>query len=349
MASFGLCRSAVGAASADAVPAASEPALTEADRREWQIFKRRFISPDGRVIDTGNDCVSHTEGQGWGMLSAVAFDDMEAFERIHGWTRRVLRRSSDALHCWRYDPAAADPVADPNNATDGDIFIAWALWRAACRWQRPADAAAARAIAADILTLLVREAGERTVLLPAAAGFESAVTVDVNPSYYCFQALAELSHAVPSPLWDKLQADGLALIAAGRFGQWQLPPDWLSVSRDGARLTPAAGWPARFSYDAIRVPLYLAWARRSLPDVHRAFADYWSQTDPRTPAWVDLHTGATASYPAPPGMVAVAKVATAAAKTSLPPGFPSIHTSPDYYSSALILLARLAWHESRGA
>jgi len=330
---------------APALPNPVDLRLTEADRREWQIFKRRFVSAEGRVVDTGNNCISHTEGQGWGMFFAVAFDDRETFDRLYAWTQRTLCRADDHLHCWKYDPASPEPVGDQNNATDGDLFIAWALWRAAGRWRNPAHAEAARAIARDVLTLLVRNTGDRTVLLPGAAGFENAGSVEVNPSYYCFKALAELSDAVPSPIWDKLRADGLRLIAEGRFGQWQLPPDWLRVARGTGQLSPAPNRPARFSYDAIRVPLYLAWAGESLP----AFTTYWRDTSPSTPAWVDLHTGATAPYVAPPGMVAVAKVATAVANTTLPSAFPSIHTSPDYYSSALICLSRLAWHESRGA
>ena len=47
------------------------------DRRAYETFKTRLISPDGRVIDTFNGGVSHSEGQGWGMLMAVAFDDPE--------------------------------------------------------------------------------------------------------------------------------------------------------------------------------------------------------------------------------------------------------------------------------
>ncbi|MGM1325019.1 glycosyl hydrolase family 8, partial [Klebsiella michiganensis] len=30
----------------------------------WESYKSRFMMPDGRIIDTGNGNVSHTEGQG---------------------------------------------------------------------------------------------------------------------------------------------------------------------------------------------------------------------------------------------------------------------------------------------
>jgi endoglucanase len=321
-------------------PAPRMIAVNDRDRREWAAFRARFISPDGRVVDTGNHGVSHTEGQGWGLLVAVTGDDPAC-------TGANLRRPDDALHAWRYVPSQARPVDDLNNATDGDLFIAWALWRAAYRWGRADYALASRAIARDVLRLLVRQAGERTVLLPAAFGFEHGANIDLNPSYYCFPALRELAEAMPSPVWSKLHDHGLAMISQGRFGRWQLPPDWLSVARRDGSLSPAAGWPARFSYDAIRVPLNLSWSRLLQPEVHESFVRYWHETSP-LPAWVDLRTGNLASYPAPAGIAAVAKIATSSAKTALPADFPSIGASTDYYSAALILLSRLAWQENLG-
>ncbi len=34
----------------------------------WERYKARFMMPDGRIIDTANGNVSHTEGQGFAML-----------------------------------------------------------------------------------------------------------------------------------------------------------------------------------------------------------------------------------------------------------------------------------------
>ena len=38
----------------------------------WESYKSRFMMADGRIVDTGNGNVSHTEGQGFAMLLAVA-------------------------------------------------------------------------------------------------------------------------------------------------------------------------------------------------------------------------------------------------------------------------------------
>jgi endoglucanase len=325
-----------------AQPVRGAPAL------EWDAFKARFLQSDGRIVDTGNGGISHTEGQGWGLLFAVTFDDPVAFASILDWTTRTLRRSGDALHSWRYVPDAGGSVPDTNNATDGDLFIGMALSRAARRWARPEYATAAVAITHDVLRLLVRRVGTRTVLMPGVEGFSTERTHTLNPSYYAFPALQELATRTRDPLWRAMQLDGLALIHDGRFGQWMLPPDWLQISRKDGSLEIAEGWPPRFSYDAIRVPLYLAWARQMLPPVEQAFRTYWAQKAPAVPAWVDLASGAVAPYPAPPGMRAVAEVSGVGSTVlDLPAGFPALDSASDYYSAALIVLSRIAWQESR--
>ena len=53
------------------VASAAKPIMRNApvDRdvlAEWQAFKTRFVSADGRVIDTGNGNITHSEGQGYG-------------------------------------------------------------------------------------------------------------------------------------------------------------------------------------------------------------------------------------------------------------------------------------------
>jgi endo-1,4-beta-D-glucanase Y len=214
---------------------AAQPLPADDARADWEAFRRRFIQPDGRVIDTGNGGMSHTEGQGWGLLFAEHFGDLATFEMILGWTSRVLRRPHDALHAWRYRPGDAHPVSDTNNATDGDLCIAWALARAARRWGAQDHAAAAAGIARDVLRLLTARVDGKLVLLPGAAGFTRPAGIVVNPSYYVFPAFALLASLAPSADWDDLQHHGRWLIGQARFGRWALPPDWLQLSGAGGR------------------------------------------------------------------------------------------------------------------
>jgi len=318
--------------------AAADPANEIDLAGQWKIFRDRFMTLDGRIIDTGNGGISHSEGQGWGMLFATAAGDQVSFDLIHAWTTTHLSRPDDALHVWRYDPAAANPTADQNNATDGDIFIAWALAKAAQRWTRPALADAAASIALDVLAKLCVPVGDRLVLLPALTGFTSPGAVTLNPSYYIFPAFDVLAALAPSPHWDRLRSDGIALIGEGVFGTWSLPPDWLAVDRASLALSPAPQWPPRFGYDAIRVPLWLSWAGLMPAALGAAFAAYWTQdAQPFHPAWVDLKTGETAKYAASSGMAAVQMVAMGAA-----PDLPDVTMANDYYSASLTLLCLIA-------
>jgi endoglucanase len=309
---------------------------------EWLKYRDRFVADDGRVRDTGNKDVSHTEGQGWAMLFAESYDDRASFDRIWNWTRDTLQRPDGALFSWRWDPSNKNPIADKNNATDGDLLIAWALARAARRWHAPGYAAAARRIVVEIRKKLITRVGGRLVLLPGADGFtQQDGTVTVNPSYYVYPALEEFPRLDGSAQWSRLRRDGLGLLAKARFGRWKLTPDWISVDKAGA-VAPAPNLPPRFGFDAIRIPLYLIWGRAATTQRLVAVIKFWSEfTDKPEPAWVDVTNDAMAPFPAPSGFQAIIDLTRSSFYGKLLP-LPQIEDKDDYYSASLILLAGLA-------
>jgi endo-1,4-beta-D-glucanase Y len=316
---------------------------------EWRAFRTRFIQQDGRVLDTGNGGQSHSEGQGWALLFAQRCDDREGFARVLDWTNRVLRRPDDALFAWHVRPGPAAVVDDPNNATDADLTIAWALLEAGRRWNVSAYRAQGRAIASDVLRLLVRESGGRRVLIPGLRGFEERDGLVLNPSYYVFPALGVLAESVPDPAWVELAADGLELLREAAFGRWRLVPDWLSLPhQQGAAPRPARGRPPRFSYDAVRVPLYLVWAGLAQEPAVAACGGFWG--DPAQhlpPAWADLTNDTVSPLQAPTGMLAIARLVQAGrAGGGDLAGLPTVAMAPDYYSAALSLLSRMAWRDA---
>jgi endo-1,4-beta-D-glucanase Y len=341
-----------GMAAAAMLGLAANPARAAAsfssDDPDWRSFKSRFVLADGRVVDTGNGDISHSEGQSYGMLFSVAFGDQPAFDLISGWTAHNLARGTDALHIWRYLPNQHDHTPDHNTATDGDLLIAMALNRAAQVWGRPDSAQAALAIARDIRTLLIANAGSRLVLLPALTGFTKKSAIIVNLSYYNFVAFRELGAIDTSPLWPLLALDGMSLMQAARFGRWQLPPDWLSVPLNDGAPAVAPGWPPLCSYDAIRVPLNLTWAQSLTPAISQSFANFWTTSAPYQPAWANLAANTVSPYAAAGGLVAVRSVTMADEPQMGLPSLPSVQQCTDYYSSSLTLLSRIAWAESHG-
>ncbi|MDQ1081650.1 glycosyl hydrolase family 8 [Pseudoroseomonas cervicalis] len=329
--------------SASGVPqpgAAPGPALLAG----WAQFRRDFLLPEGRVIDTGNRQVSHSEGQGWALFCAERAGDRAGFELIWNWTRRVLARPQDRLLAWRYLPdQPADPVPDRNNATDGDLFAAAALLLAGQRWGQAAYAEAGAAIARDVLRLLLRQVAGQTVLLPGLRGFESAERVVLNPSYYAFPILGVLARGVPDPAWLALAADGLLLLRRARFGRWGLPPDWLQMERADGALSLPAQWPPRFSYDAIRVPFYLCWAGLAAEPAAQAAARFWAEAGPPPgPAWVDLQSDRPGPYAAAPGLRALAAWVQRRATGRTPESPLLTNPRDDYYASVLKLLLAVA-------
>jgi endo-1,4-beta-D-glucanase Y len=312
---------------------------------EWAIYRQRFLQPDGRVLDTGNAGISHSEGQGWGLILAAAAGDRPAFDQIRAWSRRILKRPRDNLHAWRFRPDAVPAVDDPNNATDGDLYIAWGLLLAHARWRHDPFLVEALAIADDVLRLTRRNLDGMRVLLPGATGFETPEGTILNPSYVVLPAFAALHRVAPQAGWDLLAQDGLVLLRQARFGAWGLSPDWVLRPRGAeAPLAMPHRWPPRFSYDAVRVPLLLGWAGETRHPALLGAHGFWS--DPRwrePPAWADLVTGRVAEDPATPGMRAIAAfVAARLAGADAPVALPGVEQSPDYYSASLTMLTRLA-------
>jgi endo-1,4-beta-D-glucanase Y len=313
---------------------------------QWGVYRNRFVTGDGRVIDTGNKSVSHTEGQGWAMLFAEVADDRAAFENIWGWTATHLAQPGTALFAWRWDPAAKNPVADPNNASDGDTLIAWALIRAAERWHEAKYRAAARRIAADIRDKMLAAVARRVVLLPGRDGFiREDGSIVINPSYYIYPAFRDLERTAPGYQWRRLRSDGLALLDQAQFGQWHLPCDWVSVEPDGG-VAPAPGFPPQFGFAAIRVPLYLIWSRHATAPRLAPYLDFWSSfADKPIAAWTDVSDGKVAPFAAPSGMQAIIHLVREWRHPN-PTPLPVIGDHDDYYSASLILLSRIARREA---
>ncbi len=301
----------------------------------WTVFKGRFLTQDGRICDTGNGNISHSEGQGYGMLLAVTNNDRKAFDLMWQWTRQTLEREDVHLFSWRYDPDA-HKVTDRNDAADGDVLIAWALLNAANKWGDASYALASSDIRTDIATHLVRDFGGYRIVMPAMSGFDFGTSVVINPSYFIAPAFQAFAKADPTGPWRAILNNGYEILRKARFGAERLPPDWLSLNGQG-QLSLANGFKPRFGYDAIRVPLYLVWAQAPAK-VIAPFARHFSKLRDdlaREPAWIDLSSGARSPEDASAGMRAISALI---ADEPLP-AYPA---DGDYYSSALWLLSDVA-------
>jgi len=309
----------------------------------WQHYKARFLASDGRIVDTENGRVSHSEGQAWAMLLALRHDDRPAFDLILGWTRRNLAIRGDRLLAWRYNPASTTPVLDLNCATDGDLCYVWALLDAARRWQVPAYRELAQGVASDILRFAARRLDGRVILLPGAWGFDHGQHIIVNPSYYVFPALEALAEAFPRPEWRALIQEGERLIGEARFGRWGLPTDWVMLNRRGGSFQPEPRRGLRFGPDAVRVPLFLAWSGRWEAAALRNAGRFWADpAHPYMPAWVEVVHDRISPFPATPGTLAIERLVARQPAALADP-------MAGYYDASLALLAEAARSEAPAA
>jgi endoglucanase len=309
----------------------------------WQAYKGAFITDNGRVVDTGNGMISHSEGQGYGMLLAVAANDRQTFDKLWGWTRANLMVRDDQLLAWRWDPARRPAIADINDASDGDILIAWALTEAAEFWGDIALKTSARRVAVEIgRKLVVYKTKFGALLLPAVSGFAAEDRPDgpvVNLSYWVFPAFARLPLVAPEIDWRGIVQSGLDALKASHFGADGLPSEWVSLRNGAAR--PADGFPTQFGYNAIRIPLYLAWAGIGEREHYDPFVAWATRYGSR--AIVDVSTGREAGAFGEGGYGAIGSLALCVAEGKPLDRASLVARGPEnYYPATLRILTILA-------
>jgi len=229
----------------------------------WPTYKARFLDKSGRIVDNGNKNVSHSEGQGFSMLLAVAADDHDAFLRIWKFTKKNMMVRRDNLVAWRWVPNRLFHVKDKNNATDGDIFVAWALLEAAEAGFGHHYRQQGKAILSDIKKLVKTDPFFGPWLPPAQYGFSAGEHNGkniINLSYWVFPAFERMTQLTGDRLWVSLTASGERLIARASANSAGLPADWNSLRPNRGTVGLARKFSSSFSYNAVRVPLYLAWS-----------------------------------------------------------------------------------------
>jgi endo-1,4-beta-D-glucanase Y len=302
----------------------------------WRQYKDRFVTSEGRVVDNANGGISHSEGQGYAMLIAERLDDRPTFEAIWRWTQSNLLVRGDGLTAWRWSPQVPH-VADHNNATDGDLLIAWALAEASDRWHVSEYRNSARQIVAGLAANVVIASRFGPILLPGSAGFSGKDQPDapvINLSYWIFPAFKHLRAVSDAIDWDALTATGKTLIGLSRFGPRRLPSNWISLAP--AQPEPAHSFPAVFGYDAVRIPFYLAWGEPADRDLLKQFL-------PLDLSVIDVKTASPSEKLSDPDYGAIAGLVECVGSHA-PAQWKAFH-GEFYYPATLYLLALVAADE----
>jgi endo-1,4-beta-D-glucanase Y len=235
----------------------SPPTSREVLAEAWQKYERRYISPEGYVVDHtrgGGEVIS--EAQGYALLRALWSCDEPTFDRVLAWTDAHLRRP-DGLYAWRWSPARGR-LLDENTATDADEEIALALTLAARAFDREELDLEARAL---LRAIRVHE----SIDLPGgwfpAAGNWAVDERIVNLSYFLPYAYPEFARIDPESRWEEALAWGYRLLEESLAEPGVvLPPDFMVVGPVGEiEPLPASSRLSRsFSFDAMRLYFRLA-------------------------------------------------------------------------------------------
>lgn len=278
--------------------------VLSADQRLWQNYRGRFVMFDGRVIDNVNGRITHSESQGYGMLLALAANDRETFDRIWAFTRETFLVRQDGLAAWLFKPSADDgmsletvsngKIADLNNATDGDILIAWALAEAAAAGYGDEYEDAARKIASAIEENAMFSFSDFGLQIkPGVEGFsvgERGGRPVINLSYWVFPAFQRLSALTQSSNWRSVFDSGWNYFHHVKQFEAALPPDWMSLDSRSNSVRTAPGMDNDYSYNAIRVPLYLAMLGPVSSQALEASFSHWFELD-GTLHTIDVQSG----------------------------------------------------------
>jgi endoglucanase len=144
-------------------------------------------------------------------------------------------------------------VLDTNTASDGELWIAYALLEAGRLWKRPGLVEAGRQTLALMRTAEVVELpGFGPMLLPGNRGFVHADRWTLNPSYLPLFVLRRFAAVDARGPWARLAERSVAMTRAS--APVGFAPDWIAWNGKAFVVDPGKG--ANGSYDAIRCYLW---------------------------------------------------------------------------------------------
>jgi endoglucanase len=343
--------------------AQSTALAVSADWPAWEQFRRKFVSPDGRVIDVGSDDDrTVSEGQSYGLFFALVANDRASFDRLLHWTENNLAAGDLTAHLpawlWGRGQDGKWGVLDSNAASDADLWIAYALLEAGRVWNERSYTARGAALARRVLdeeTARVPQLG--LTLLPGPTGFHPEADLwRVNPSYAPVQVLRGLASALPSDRRWQALVDSSARMLVDSAPQG-FSPDW-SLYRAGKGFLPDPATHAESAYNAIRVYLWIGMLNGNDPLKSRLlnhftpFARYVAEhgapperidTTDAKPGANDGNAGFSAA--AIPFLIARGETSIADRQAARVDQL-NTQTAPGYYTSVLTLFG-LGWRDGR--
>lgn len=229
------------------------------------------------VMDIGNGDV-RSEGISYGMMIAVQMDKQEEFNRIWKWAKTYMYQADGqyaGYFSWHNTPNGKPIHVNP--ASDGEEWMAMALFFAAHRWGNSEGIFDYEAQANQILQTMLHKDKDNTlatamfnpdnklIVFVPKRGRESQFT---DPSYHTphyYQLWAEWA-AADNDFWREAATASRAFLKTAAHPKTGLMPDYAEF--DGRPVQYGGGQHNSFSFDAWRTTMNIA-------------LDYaWRQADP---------------------------------------------------------------------
>lgn len=220
--------------------------------KSYEYYKRKFISPEGRVMDPARGDITTSEGQSYILQRAVAVNDPKTFNHTYSWTKEHLQRR-DKLFAWLWgqNKKGKYQVIDKNSAADADINIAFALILAYERWRDKKYLKEALPIISSIWRNETRKIGKHRVLMP---GFIQARVekIEINPSYFHPYAFKFFKKYDKWHDWNKItDSSYYYVMESSAKTKTGLPPNWFFIEH--GKIVLEDNERSDFSYDAVRI------------------------------------------------------------------------------------------------
>lgn len=250
-----------------------------------EIYKKDYMTKDGRIMDPSKNNITTSEGQAYMMLRSVLSKDRKTFDLAYAWSTNNLQRK-DKLFSWLWGESVDGEykILDYNSASDADVDIAFALILAHEKWRNKKYLEDAIAIMNSIWANETQLIGKYRVLMPGADQTNSD-KIEINPSYFSPYAFRLFQKYDTQHNWiDLVDSSYYYLQQVMSKTQTGLPPNWFLIQNGQIVLEDSER--SDFSYDAIRVfaRVYLDFMltedNRAVPILEKVkfFMAQWEQT-----------------------------------------------------------------------
>jgi len=228
-------------------------------QKVYNLYRTNVIQPDGRVIDWQNKAVTHSEGIGYSLFFAVKMSDKETFYKIYHWFKRNIPLNDKGLVPWLWGKNSTGnwKILDFNDATDGNLWIAYALLLGYEKWKNKEFKEFAINLIKNIKKYDIFLHKNCVFLLPASEFFIGSKSLTINPSYYAPFIFAKFYEYDKDPIWLELINQSFKIWYFISVTPYHLFPEWIDIDLKTCKVTKVYGI---MGFNSIRIPIWILYS-----------------------------------------------------------------------------------------